>query len=313
MNSGPDEAPGRRSAHPEGDGEVSTMEGSRLARYVQDWRPSARISHDLISPVPAAALAGLLGGPDRAVQTGDRLPALWHWLYFLEWPAQDELGADGHPAQGHFLPPIPNRKRMFAGGRLHVRAPMRLGTAAERTSALAGVEAKEGRTGELLFVTVRHEIRQEGEVRLVEEQDLVYRSDETTVAQRPPEPRPQEPAASSSPWQRPLTADPVLLFRFSALTANAHRIHYDQAYARDVEGYPGLVVHGPLLAVHMTELARRDAPDRQIGSVRYRLRRPVFAGDPVLVTGDPADDGTVRMSVIGASDHVMADAEVTFA
>ncbi|MGI8333042.1 FAS1-like dehydratase domain-containing protein [Actinomadura scrupuli] len=294
---------------------MNTMNGSGLARYIQDWRPSARISYDLISPVQAAALAGLLGGPHRAAQAGDRLPAFWHWLYFLEWPAQDELGPDGHPAQGHFLPPIPARKRMFAGGRLTVRAPMRLGATAERMSALAGVEAKEGRTGELLFVTVRHEIRQDGEIRLVEEQDLVYRSDETkTAVTKPVEARPQEPPVSSSPWQRPLTADPVLLFRFSALTANAHRIHYDQAYTQDVEGYPGLVVHGPLLAVHMTELARRNAPDREIGSVRYRLRRPVFAGDPVLVTGEPAaDGGTARMSVIGAPDQVMADAEVTFA
>ncbi|WP_346073475.1 hypothetical protein [Saccharopolyspora thermophila] len=165
---------------------------------------------------------------------------------------------------------------------------------------------KQGRSGEMAFVTVRSEFRQDGEVRLVEEQDHVYRSGESTT-KNPDAPRPTSLPASDAPWQQEFVGDPVRLFRFSALTANAHRIHYDAPYAREVEAYPGLVVHGPLLVMLMTELARHRS-GRQITSVAYRLRRPVFAGDPVLVCGGPDGALTVRT----APDQLMAEARVSF-
>lgn len=274
-----------------------------LAAHVDGWNPGPQTATDELPPSPAAALAALLDRPEDAPAAGEELPPLWHWLYFLEWAPQAELGADGHPARGHFLPPIPERTRMFAGGRLRLHAPLRVGRPAERTSALAGVNVKQGRAGELLFVTVRHEIRQDGELRVTDEQDLVYRSGAAPARhelQTGPVP------SSPNPWRLPLVAEPPLLFRFSALTANAHRIHYDLPYARDVEGFPALVVHGPLLAVLMAELPRRHAPDRRVTGLAYRFRRPVFAGEGVLVTGSP--DG--RLAVIDAAGQARAQAEV---
>ncbi|SEG69320.1 3-methylfumaryl-CoA hydratase [Thermomonospora echinospora] len=261
---------------------------------------------DELPPGPAAVLAGVLDRPGDAPGQGEPLPPLWHWLYFLEWPAQSELGADGHPAHGHFLPPIPERTRMFAGGRLRVHAPLEVGRPAVRTSTLAGVNVKQGRTGEMLFVTVRHEIRQTGELRITDEQDLVYRSG-SAPARHELDTRPLP--SSQDPWRLPVAADTPLLFRFSALTANAHRIHYDAPYARDVEGYPGLVVHGPLLAVLMAELPRRHAPERRVTGLTYRFRRPVFLGEQALVTGGP--DG--RLAVVGPSGESRAEATAEFA
>ncbi|PKW17398.1 hypothetical protein [Saccharopolyspora spinosa] len=277
-----------------------------LDTYLQGWRPEPLVDADAMSPEPSRALAAVLETPKKFAGT-DALPPLWHWIHFLDWPQHSELGADGHPTRGHFLPPIPNRRRMFAGGRLSVTGPLRLGVPAERTSSLANVAVKQGRSGEMAFVTVRGEYRQDGEVRFAEEQDFVYRSGESPT-KSPGAPRPTELPASDAPWQQAFTGDPVRLFRFSALTANAHRIHYDAPYAREVESYPGLVVHGPILVLLMTELARQQAWGREIAGVTYRLRRPVFAGDPVLVCGGPDGGMTVRT----APDDVMAEATVTF-
>ncbi|MFI0354917.1 MaoC family dehydratase N-terminal domain-containing protein [Actinomadura sp. 9N407] len=280
-----------------------------LSECVRDWRPGELTASEVIAEAPAARLAGVLGRAGDAPAAGEPLPPLWHWLYFLDWPAQPELGADGHPADGHFLPPIPSRTRMFAGGRLRVDAPLDVGASAVRTSGLADVKVKQGRSGELLFVTVRNEYRQHGELRVTEEQDLVYRSGGGGPARHE---LVSDAATSDAPWQSPLRADPVLLFRFSALTANAHRIHYDRPYATEVEHYPELVVHGPLLAVLMAELPRTHAPERRLTSLTYRFRRPVFAGEPVLVTGEP-EAGTARLAVADAAGTVRAEAQAEFA
>ncbi|MFB4319639.1 MaoC family dehydratase N-terminal domain-containing protein [Actinomadura sp. 21ATH] len=277
-----------------------------LAEYVAGWRPGEVTGSEVVGEAPAARLAAILDVPGA----GASLPPLWHWLYFLDWPARSALGADGHPADGHFLPPIPSRTRMFAGGRLRIAAPLEVGAVAVRTSSLAEVKVKRGRSGELLFVTVRNEIRQNGEPRLSEEQDLVYRSGGATGAAAH-ETVPGEPV-SEAPWRLPLRADPALLFRFSAVTANAHRIHYDLPYARDVERYPGLVVHGPLLAVLMAELPRAHAPERRVSALAYRFRRPVFAGEQVLVAGGP-EDGGAGMAVVDAAGTVRAEAHAEFA
>lgn len=283
-----------------------------LGSYLDGWEPAPRTVRDPLPPGPAAALAALLDLAEPRPAGGDPLPPLWHWLYFLHWPPQRELGADGHPSAGDFLPPIPDRSRMFAGGRLRLAGALRLGQGAERTSTLAGAVVKQGRTGELLFVTVRHELRQDGEVRVVDEQDLVYRSGVRAGSAPRPGGQPPHPfqPASRMPWRSPFEADSTVLFRFSALTANAHRIHYDAPYAREVEGYPGIVVHGPLLAILMLELPRRHRPAARIAEVGYRLRRPVVAGQPVLVAGLPDDRGA-RLGVVAADGGLCAEAEVT--
>ncbi|MBA8826304.1 3-methylfumaryl-CoA hydratase [Saccharopolyspora lacisalsi] len=283
---------------------------SDLEASLKGWDPDPVTSSDALSPDPALALAAVLETPRPFLVDGE-LPPLWHWVYFLDWPAHGDLGADGHPAHGRFLPPVPNRRRMFAGGRLTITRPLRVDGVAERTSSLSHVAVKRGRSGEMVFVTVRSEFRQEGGLRMVEEQDYVYRSGESeTRSSYATAPR-QWPEAAAA-WQQRFTGDSVRLFRFSALTANAHRIHYDEPYAREVERYPGLVVHGPLLAMLMTELARRNRAESPISTVDYRLRRPVFAGTPTLVTGTP-DEDSAEMTVLSAPDTVVAQAKVGFA
>lgn len=272
------------------------------------WQPGPVTELDALAPGPAEALAAVL---ETAQPTNDELPPLWHWVYFLDWPPHGALGPDGHPLRGHFLPPIPDRRRMFAGGRLTVNRPLRLGSPAERVSSLAAVTVKQARSGELAFVTVRSEYRQQGELCVTEEQDYAYRCGESGTKDPHPQ-RPDRAPESDRAWQRGFTADPVRLFRFSALTANAHRIHYDQPYVRGVESYPDLVVHGPLLVLLMTELARAHAGEAYVHTVNYRLRAPVFAGDPMLVTGDP-DAGSAGMAVLTAPGTCNAQAEVGFA
>jgi hydroxyacyl-ACP dehydratase HTD2-like protein with hotdog domain len=282
-----------------------------LNTVLAGWDPPPTTTEDPLDPAPSRALAAVL---DQPPPTGV-LPPLWHWMHFLSWPRTDALGPDGHPAGGEFLPPIPERTRMFVGGRLEIGAGLRLGTPARRRSALTDWTVKVGRTGTMLLVTVRHEIEQGGKVALVDEQDLMYRSgvaaSRPAPAAAPSSTAPPAPPSSDAPWQESFAAGPVLLFRFSALTANSHRIHYDQPYATGVEGYPGLVVHGPLLAVLLAGLAGRHAPDRTVAAMRYRFARPVFAGDAVLLTGRPEAAGA-ELAVLAGDGQPSAQAHVTF-
>ena len=256
---------------------------------------------ELITSAPAEALAGLLGVPMPDPEAGQGLPLLWHWLYLLDRAPQAALGPDGHRAHGGIpAPPGPGRRRMFAGGRVTQRAPLRAGTAATRRTWEASSAEKHGRSGTLLFVTVRSEISQDGQVVIAEEQDIVYRGSAGGPA--PASPAPASPAPASShreapadPHVWPVAVDPVLLFRFSALTYNSHRIHYDRDYARDVEGYPGLVVHGPLQALLMAELARRVALPPASCDYSYRLVAPLFEGQGLIVSA-AVSEGLTRMT-----------------
>jgi 3-methylfumaryl-CoA hydratase len=263
------------------------------------WAPEPYASTTAITPAPVAALAGLFDVEPPA----DTLPPLWQWLYFLDQPSQRDLGPDGHPRAGHFLPPIPDRRRMFAGGRFTVREPMRIGDVVTRRAELTTAVVKQGRSGELLFVTVRHTFLRGDAVMAVEEQDLVYRSGEPAV--RPATPSFEAPEAAAH-WTLPVTADPVLLFRFSALTYNAHRIHYDEPYATRVEGHPGLVVHGPLLALLCLEIPRRAG--RAVRELAFRARSPVYAGQPFVACGEPS--GTFWIAAPGGVTAMTVDARL---
>jgi 3-methylfumaryl-CoA hydratase len=288
---------------------ASTPGSDGLSDYIADWQPENVRRDDDMAPDRAQQLADTLDITDT-FNSGAALPPLWQWLYFLDWPTTAELGPDGHPSGGHFLPPIPHRRRMFAGGRMTQRAPLVLGKRATRTSSMCTTDVKRGRTGEMLIVTVRQEYSQGGEIRVVEEQDLVYRSESTPSASFT---KALEPlTASTAEWSLSPSPDPVLLFRFSALTANAHRIHYDESYTRQTEGYPALVVHGPLLAIYMCELVRSRAGARPLQSFQFRLRKPVFLGDPFGVQGSPSSD-TVELVVVSGSGSVHACATATFA
>lgn len=274
-----------------------------LADQVAGWAPEPVHATDPVSARPVAALSAALGYAGPAAVDEAPLPPLWHWLSFLDWPAPADLGPDGHPHGGGLLPPIADRRRMWAGGRLTVLEPLLVGTEAERTLAVRPVT---GRSGELVFVTTRAEIRQAGRLCVVDEVDTVYRSG--TVSRAHPTPTDQPAPVSASRFATTWRPDPVLLFRFSALTANSHRIHYDERYASEVEGFPGVVVHGPLLALLMVEAVRR-ASSRTVAEVDYRLLSPVFAGEQLLVDGH-TDDDSVRLSVRTASRHPHAVARV---
>jgi 3-methylfumaryl-CoA hydratase len=257
----------------------------------------ARVVTELITPGPAQALAGLLGVP--APGSGEGLPLLWHGVYLLDRPPQAALGPDGHPARGGIpVPPGPGLRRMFAGGRVSRTGPVRTGAEATRRTWQAGATVKQGRSGPLHFVTVRTEISQGGQVVIAEEQDLVYR--EPATSDPPRSAGIQLEPAGHGDWA--VEVDPVLLFRFSALTYNAHRIHYDREYAR-AEGYPGLVVHGPLQALLMAELARPGLPERCEYS--YRLVAPLFDDQGLIVSAAP-DAGSVRVSCRDAAGRVTA-------
>ncbi|HEV7790318.1 MAG TPA: MaoC family dehydratase N-terminal domain-containing protein [Pseudonocardia sp.] len=294
---------------------------SELASSLSGWAPVPVEWSDRVSSWSVEAFAALLDQPSPldGAATGV-LPPMWHWFGFLAHPAQRELGADGHPAAGRFLPPIPNRRRMFAGARWRQHQPLPVDEPITCRSSVTSVDVKTGRSGEMAFVTVRNEFSRHGELAVLEEQDIVYRSQpdppaaaaEPTGAPArvtPAEPTEQQSTEQQSTEQQSteelpaaehelrLSPDAALLFRFSALTYNAHRIHYDQPYATAIEGYPGLVVHGPLLALLALELPRRNRPEAPVAEFRYRLRRPAFAGIELRSWSEPAgSDGWLELA-----------------
>jgi 3-methylfumaryl-CoA hydratase len=236
---------------------------------------------------------------DPLPHAGTELPPLWHWLFFLPHHRQSEIGPDGHAKRGGFLPPVPLPRRMWAGGRLHWHAPLHVGDAVKRVSTIESVTHKSGRSGDLLFVLVKHEVHNAHGLCLTEEHDIVYRP-----AAQAGDPVPAPVAAEKhATWQRDLAPDDVLLFRYSALTFNGHRIHYDRKYVTEVEGYPGLIVHGPLIATLLVDLVRRHTT-RPIRSFEFKALRPTFeCADQrsLRVCGEPdANGSTVRL---WAQDH----------
>lgn len=254
-------------------------EVASLAAQIAGWSPDPIERVDELDPGAARSLHDLLAGDPALYRRGPVGP-LYHWVYFQSWPPLGSLGQDGHPRAGELLPPLHDRRRMVAGGRCTFHSPLYFSKPAAATSSLANCTMKSGRSGELLFVTVQTTIVQDQRLCITDEQDLVYRSGPPTPVPAL-EPRQTGPAAGTGELSRRRTTfDPVTLFRFSALTANSHRIHYDQDYARDIEGYAGLVVHGPLLVLSMAELLR-GAARPELATVSYRLHKPVFSGESV--------------------------------
>ncbi|HEY8370209.1 MAG TPA: MaoC family dehydratase N-terminal domain-containing protein [Thermodesulfobacteriota bacterium] len=265
---------------------------------------------DVVTAGPLEGLAALLDATLAEVSPGGTLPPLWHWFFFLHWVRRSEVGTDGHPRRGGFLPPVTLPRRMFAGARLTFHDGVRIGDPVERVSTIQSVQEKTGSTGPLVFVTVRHEVSGPRGLAVVEEQDLVYRGPESGAARQAAEaPPPPIPAGA---WRREVQPDPVMLFRFSALTANGHRIHYDRPYATGVEGYPGLVVHGPLQAVLLLDLVRRERPERQVRAFEFRARRPLFDGSPFWCVGQVEAD-QVELSTRDAEGRIAMTGRATLA
>lgn len=238
---------------------------------------------ELLLPGPAEALAGLLDVAPTDLES-DGLPLLWHWIYLLDHPRQEDLGDDGHPIR-HVIPAPPEagRRRMWAGGRVRTLRPLMVGREATKTTRILSTTEKQGRTGRLTFVVVEHAVEQGGLVSVVEQQDIVYR-DATNAAATEMTKSPDEAVAlQPGDWEIPVS--PTLLFRFSALTYNGHRIHYDRDYAHEVEGYDGLVTHGPLQAIAMAEAARADGAGGPL-SIDYRLVAPLREHQGLVARAD---------------------------
>jgi 3-methylfumaryl-CoA hydratase len=244
---------------------------------LQAWLGRSERRTDFVAAALVAALAAALDRDEPEPLPGSDVPPLAHWLCFQPLARQSEIGADGHPRRGGFLPPVALPRRMWAGGRLVFHHPLQIGDEVTRDSRIVAIDVKDGRSGRLVFVTVRHAIANARGVAISEEQDLVYRA-----------PAPQ-PAPADATFSRTVTPDPVLLFRYSALTFNGHRIHYDRDYATGVEGYPGLVVHGPLIATLLVDALLARHPRARLTHFAFTAVRPLFDVEPFTVCG--RDDG----------------------
>jgi len=253
-----------------------------------DWIGRTETLEDQITAAPIAALSATLDREPARPAPGTPIPALWHWLYFLPLARQSEIGPDGHGRRGGFLPPVPLPRRMWAGSQFVFHQPLRVGDAIQRLSKIESVSEKSGRTGRLVFVKVKHEIRANGGAHpaITEIHDIVYRDapqpgDKTA----PPQPAP------AGKFEKKWVPDDVLLFRYSALTFNGHRIHYDRRYVTEVEGYAGLIVHGPLQATLLHDLLRWQLPGARVATFEFRAMRPLFDLHPFHVCGAPLEDG----------------------
>ena len=263
---------------------------------LKDWIGREEEHLDVAAAFPLAGLAATLDHLDPPWRAGE-LPPLGHWLYFLPKAAQRDISEDGHPKRGGFLPPVPLPRRMWAGSQLEFVAPIRLGEPLRRRSTIGDVQHKSGRSGEMVFVKVLHEVSTDAGLAIREVHDIVYR-EAPKPGETPKNEAPSEPAPDAV-WRRPMVPDPVLLFRYSAITFNGHRIHYDRTYCQEVEGYPGLIVHGPLTATLLMDLFLRENPGARVTGYRFRARRPLFDVNPFTLCGAPREGG----ASLWALDH----------
>jgi 3-methylfumaryl-CoA hydratase len=267
---------------------------------LQRWIGKEECRHDQVTAAPLACLSATLNRDDPFPSVGDPVPPLWSWLYFLSADKECDLGPDGHVKRGGFLPPAPLPRRMWAGGRLRFLRDLRVGDAITRTSRILDVQIKNGRNGQLVFVIVGHEISGAAGLLLTEEHDIVYRDNP-----KPDDhPAQRERAAGEAMWTRTVQPDDVLLFRYSALTFNGHRIHYDRRYATQIENYPGLVLHGPLLATLLLDLLRCNLRDVMVTHFSFRAITPLFDTASFLLCG--------RLDKGGEEAHLWTETEDGF-
>jgi 3-methylfumaryl-CoA hydratase len=278
-----------------------------LPEEISTWIGKEETRHDVVTSSPLSRLAALL---DHTVPPWPRevVPPLGHWLYGLATAPHSDLGEDGHPKLGGFLPPLPLPRRMWASGSVEFLAPIQVGERFRKRSIIQNIRHKSGRSGELVFVTLQHEIHASSGVAIRETQDLVYRGH--AVMKAPTDPATEAPLPSPD-WERTVRVDPMLLFRFSAVTFNSHRIHYDRDYAVGVEGYPGLVVHGPLIATVLMDLFLRNQPGRNVATFRFRALRPLFDQAPFSIAG-LARDGKAELWALRPDRQVAMRAELTY-
>jgi 3-methylfumaryl-CoA hydratase len=250
----------------------------------------------VLVPGPADRMIATLDLPDAPLQLGDALPLAWHWMYLLSAPRASALGSDGRGGTGELLPVFEGTNRMWAGGALTVQRPLRIGARVQRQSKVVSLDEKQGRTGRIVLATVEHTLSDAAGVAQTERQDIAFRTRQPQSALPP-----GERATVEAQWRRTVTPDEVLLFRFSALTFNSHRIHYDQPYTMQTEGYPGLLVHGPLTALLLLDAVRRSVVTMPVAKFEYRAVRPLFCGNPMSICAAPTPDQ--QGLTLWAEDH----------
>jgi 3-methylfumaryl-CoA hydratase len=283
-----------------------------MAENLEDlkkWIGEKETDIDYVTVPAIHRLAATLDREDSMPKMGDPLPVGWHQILFPRVVRHSQIGPDGHPARGDFLPPVPLPRRMFAGKRNTFHAPLLVGDEVRRESVIQSVAPKQGRTGQMVFVTVKTEIYSPRELAITEEQDIVYREEPDPNAPPPP---PQK-APGNAVWTRTVTPDSVMLFRYSALTFNSHRIHYDYPYVTEVEKYPTLVMNGGLTTLLVFELARTHASG-PIRSIASRNVRPMFVDRPIAVCGEPSPDGKyAKLWTLDDTGALSLSAEADFA
>lgn len=285
------------------------MSSSTVSEVVrlQDWIGRSEVVEDEASLPIVRRLAALLDHDPGAYRRGDALPENWHAVFFSPTARQSQLGPDGHPRKGDFLPPVPLPRRMFAGRRLHFLAPIPIGAEIRRTSTVAAITHKTGRSGEMVFVRVDHVVEVEGRAAVREEHDIVYRPEAAPGAGAPPA---TAEAALPEPHAREDYApDPTTLFRYSALTFNAHRIHYDLPYTQEQEGYPALVVNGGLTALRLAELAKQHVAGGRLGRLSVRNVRPFFLGQHGELRLRREEGGSLSLWALDGKGRPIAQAE----
>lgn len=273
---------------------------------MKDWIGKSEVVEEVVGPVPFSCFQAILSRSDVRLPVGTALTGLWHWLYFNPIYLQSDLDSDGHRKRGGFLPPIQLPRRMWAGSRIAYHSELEIGAKLTRTSVIDDVVEKVGRSGSLVFVKVRHEVSRSGERHsaLTETQDIVYREPSNATAV----PQPARTVPRTGQWKKTWVPDSALLFSYSALTFNRHRIHYDLPYATDVEGYDGLVVHGPLLASLLFESMRDALPGRHVTTFEFRAVKPAIAGMTLHACGSLIDNNAVRLWISGSEDEVFMEA-----
>jgi 3-methylfumaryl-CoA hydratase len=272
----------------------------------QEWIGKREENTDLVSLRQAVGMSVMLDA-ETIPQIGDPLPPGWHWMFFAEMARQSGLSTDGHAPRGNFLPPVPLPRRMWGGNRLTFHGSIPIGNDLRRESEILSIAEKNGRSGKLALVTVKHCYYGAEGLAIEEEHDIVYRAAATGKNKSPPGQHP----ADKPDWTKEIIPDSVFLFRYSALTFNGHRIHYDMPYVRNVEGYPGLIVHGPLIATLLMELARENQPAETFQSAIVRAHRPLFSGNKLIVQGLRTDSG-VRTWALDSDGLMAMTVEIVF-
>ena len=277
----------------------------RLDQLFPGWTPKIDGCTEIISPVPVNRLAATLDESAPDYKEDDNLPPLWHWIFFIKPVPHADLGRDGHPQRGGFLPPVQLPRRMFAGMKTDFLHPLIIGVEAERESEVIDINEKSSASGPLVFVRVQNRIRQSGRLCIIDEQEIVYREMGAPLT-LPEVKHLPEPAADC--WSQEMTVDAAMLFRFSAVTFNGHRIHYDRSYAATEEGYPALVVHAPLVAMLLLQLLRRNT-HKTVNRFEYRARAPLFDDQPFQLSAVDEGTGIINMQVLRTDGKTAAQAK----